>query len=100
MIISDFDYFLSIGSLNGVLLGITLAAMSGSLSWDIYLHERGCCDITDACKDRKKYEKTYNELYNHSLEIDAIYNAGKLFHYLKLFCYLSQESSVTENTCF
>ena len=59
-----------------MLLGITLAAMTGSLSWDIYLNERGCCDITDACKDRKEYEKTYTELYEKSLEIDAIYNAG------------------------
>ena len=55
-----------------MLLGIILAAMTGSLSWD----ERGCCDITNACIDRKEYEETYKELYDQSLEIDAIYNAG------------------------
>ena len=69
-----------------MLLGIILAAMTGSLSWD----ERGCCDITNACIDRKEYEETYKELYDQSLEIDAIYNAGNWFDYLRLFCYFHE----------
>ena len=31
--------------------------MTGSLAWDIYLDQKGCCDITDACDDRKVYEE-------------------------------------------
>ena len=50
--------------------------MGGSLAWDIYLNERGCCNITDACTDREEFERIYDLLEVRSAQIDITYNNG------------------------
>ena len=67
------------GWVNYVLLGLTLLTMTGSLAWDIYLDQKGCCGITDACDDREVYEQLSETLETKSKQIDAIYTNGKSF---------------------
>ena len=70
--------------------------MTGSLAWDIYLDQKGCCDITDACDDRKVYEELSETLETKSKQIDTIYTNGKSFTYNqdRIFCIFVNYHSV------
>ena len=82
--------------MNYVLLGLTLLTMTGSLAWDVYLDQKGCCDITDACEDREVYEKLSETLETKSDNIDAMYTNGKSFTYIQdtTFCIFVNYRSV------
>ena len=78
-----FIFFLGLISVGAVLFGIQLASMTVSFAWDLYLDQRGCCDLTKACDYRKEYETAKKQVEVNGNAADVIYNNGTNFFYYK-----------------